>query len=139
VTPQPRDSRSPEPLLALPWKNKFIRFLLTGGVSAFVDVGTLQLALSGGLGRRGSVTLGFAVGLAVNFVMHKFFTFSSKKPISLREVAAFGLVVLVNYGITLGVVEGLAVISVPVVVAKVASLPLVAVVGFVLSRRFVFV
>ena len=117
---------------------QFARFIVTGGVSAVVDLGALSLTLSMGGGRRVAVSLGFGQGLVVNYALHRSFTFKSMQPVSSRQLAAFGAVVLFNFALTLGLVEGLVGAGLPVILAKVVCLPVVAASGFTLSRRFVF-
>lgn len=119
--------------------NRFLRFIATGGVSAVVDVSLLAALVWAGAERQVGVSIGFVAGLAVNFLMHKYFTFSSRQAIEPREVFAYLSVAGLNYLLTMLIIEGLVRrFGAPLVLAKGCSLPLVAVVGFLLSRRLVF-
>jgi putative flippase GtrA len=78
------------------------------------------------------------LGLIINFFMHKYFTFNSRETVRFREVSLFLFVVLINYLLTLTIVNIMVLMGGGIIVGKLLSLPLVMVVGFVLSRKLVF-
>jgi lipopolysaccharide transport system permease protein len=81
-------------------------------------------AFDGGAPYRIAVTVGFLVALATIFVMHKYFTFTSRSAISVHEVVGFALVIAFNYALTLGIIELVhGVLRYPLLWAKTASLP----------------
>jgi putative flippase GtrA len=74
----------------------------------------------------------------INFFMHKYFTFNSRETVRFREVSLFLFVVLINYLLTLTIVNIMALMGRGIIVGKLLSLPFVMMVGYVLSRKLVF-
>ena len=83
-----------------------------------------------------SVTVGFFSGLIVNFTFHVKLTFKSIT--SFLILVRFSLVVMVNYFITVAFVMLSFSMLESVLVGKIASLPIVAINGFLLSKYWVF-
>nr|WP_267876207.1 GtrA family protein [Duganella rivi] len=110
---------------------------VTGGVlCALIDVGLMQGLLMGGAAPLTAASAGFLAGLLVNYLFHAKVTF--KQLSSGATVARYLCVVAINYLITLALVAlaqhwfGMAMIG------KLASLPVVAVNGYLLSKHWVF-
>jgi putative flippase GtrA len=117
---------------------RFGRFVVVGVVSAAVDLALVAALDAAGSPYPVAVTAGFVAGLAVNYWLHARYTFGVV-PRGGAQLARFLTVVLLNYLLTLAVVGGLhGWLGVPVVLAKLASLPPVAVNGYLLSRSWVF-
>ena len=118
----------------LSWQ--FVVFVSGGVLSAIADIGTMQLLLSAGMSAMGAATAGFAMGLAVNYAFHAKVTFRQ-----LGSGGALGrylCVVGLNYLLTLVLVAlGQALAGSPLL-GKIASLPVVAANGFLLSKFWVF-
>jgi putative flippase GtrA len=117
-------------------QRQFLVFVAGGVLTALIDIGLMQLALRAGAAPLTAASIGFAVGLAVNYAFHARVTFArlTQRHSALR----FLCVVALNYGLTLLLV-GLAqaLVGSPLT-GKLVSLPLVAANGFLLSKFWVF-
>jgi putative flippase GtrA len=115
---------------------QFLVYIGVGVLSALVDIGTMQALLWLAVDHRIAVTLGFAVGLVFNYLCHERITFRATR--SAATIARFGVLVLMNYALTMLCVH----LSVSwfgsVLAGKIASLPLVAVNGFLWGRYWIF-
>lgn len=112
-------------------------FVLGGILSAAVDIGITVLLLRSSVAYPLAISIGFAAGLGINFLFHARVTFRAL--IEAASAARFLTVVALNYGITLAMVWLFhQVLGQSVLFGKVLSLPIVATVGFVLSRIWVF-
>jgi len=117
---------------------RFGRFILVGLLCAGVDTAVVWLLDRNGATTGLAVTLGFAAGFVLNFLLHARFTFSMAR-LELGQFARFIAVTAINYLITLAVVEALHELAgLDVVVAKVISLVPVAINGYFLSKVWVF-
>lgn len=119
----------------MPWRQIAV-YLLVGVLSAVTDIGLMQLLLWAGSGHVAAVSSGFAAGLVFNYVAHLRYTFSSRH--SLATLVRFGVLLALNYGVTLLCVEASLALLDDVLSGKLVSLPLVAANGFVLGRHWVF-
>ncbi|MES2786170.1 MAG: GtrA family protein [Pseudomonadota bacterium] len=119
---------------------QFIRFVVTGVTSLLVDLGALALLLRAGVAPEIAVAVAFLTGVAVNLLMHKFFTFRDSARLHGYQVARYFTVVAINLAITEAAVWiatgqfGLSPLA-----GKLLSLPPVLVVTYTLSRVWVFV
>lgn len=89
-------------------KNKpVIRYVVVGGLSYLIELACIYLFITLGASPLGAIAISFWVGLVVSFLMQKLIAFNNKKR-SPRALAgqslAYGLLVLLNYVFTLGVV-----------------------------------
>lgn len=115
---------------------QFGKFILVGLVTALADIAVMKALLHMQFPAWICATMGFLVGLIVNYVLHTLVTFESR--ISFQRLGRFLIVILVNYGLTLVCVQfGLSSLD-SAMLGKIISLPLVAVNGFLLSRFWVF-
>lgn len=119
--------------LAIP---QFVVFVAGGALSALVDIGTMQLLMYQGVGALPATSAGFAAGLLVNFAFHAKVTFNSIA--THGRFLRFMCVVGINYGITIALVALALVMSFPALAGKLASLPVVAVNGYFLSKHWIF-
>lgn len=115
---------------------QFAVFVGVGVLSACVDIGVLQLLVLGGWATGFSVSCGFAAGLLVNYWCHARLTF--RVSMTSRSMLRFGVVVGLNYLITLSCVLGAERAEIGVLLGKVVSLPIVALNGFAFSKYWVF-
>lgn len=116
----------------------FIVFCFVGGVSAIVDVFSLIL-LSKCLATNGniSITVAFLLGLLVNYVLHTYFTFKSTPTKS--NLAKFMIVVAVNYFLTILLINTIINFTdVDIVIAKIITLPVIAIIGYLTSKIWVY-
>ena len=115
---------------------QFLLFLGVGVLSALIDVGLMQLLIVGGCNVIVATSVGFATGLVVNYTLHARVTFQS--PFTPHGFARFMCLVGVNYLFTLACV-GLSMHLIGIaVVGKLVSLPLIAVNGFLIGKRWIF-
>lgn len=117
-------------------QRQFLVFVAGGLLSALVDIGLMQLALRNGAAPLWAASAGFAAGLAVNYAFHARVTFArlSQRHSLLRYLC----VVAFNYGLTLLMVALAHSLAGSPLAGKLASLPLVAASGFLLSKFWVF-
>lgn len=93
---------------------EFLRYAVVGGISAVVDMGVnfamLFYVLGGSKDDKGlvaiSVALGFAVGLAVNFILSNIFVFNEKEQKEKGKTAGafliYALVGVIGFALTEG-------------------------------------
>lgn len=117
-------------------KHQFMVFVLIGVVSAVVDIASMEALIYAGFHYGIGASLGFVVGLAVNYLGHARVTFRAAS--SSATMLRFGVVVLVNYLITMVFVFFAQRWLGNALVGKISSLPVVAVNGFLWSRYWVF-
>lgn len=115
---------------------QFIVYLIVGVLSAIVDIGTMQLALSLDADVKVAVTLGFVLGLIFNYFCHERVTF--KATTSAGTIVRFGTVVMINYLITLACVFASLHWFDAAMPGKLVSLPIMSAVGFFSSKFWVF-
>ncbi|MDE2606452.1 MAG: GtrA family protein [Burkholderiales bacterium] len=118
------------------WSRQFLVFATGGVVSALVDIGSMLLLLRSGVTLLTGTSCAFVFGLAVNYMFHAHITFQTQR--SLSSAGRFLIIVGVNYLTTLAFVfAGQALLASPLA-GKIASLPVVAVTGFLLSKHWAF-
>jgi putative flippase GtrA len=115
---------------------KFSIFIAVGVATALIDIGLMQLLIWFGVYYLVAITLGFFVGLIVNFLLHTHFTFSAEYSHSV--LARFATVVLINYCATLLIVHLFQIMLNMPFLGKLVSLPVVAINGFFLSKNWVY-
>lgn len=115
---------------------QFVVFVLGGLLSAGVDIGFMMLLIRGGASSFLAASLGFGAGLAVNYFYHARVTFAAK--VSAASVAKYLSIVGINYLTTIAMVAFADHAFASPLAGKVASLPLVAITGFFLSRLWAF-
>lgn len=117
---------------------RFLRYIVVGLTSTAIDVACVAWLLGTDLPYWLTVTLGFVAGLVVNYLLHVAYTFEAGLKI-LSQAMRYGMVVALNYLLTLLIVWiGHEFLCVPVLAAKIASLPIIAMTGFLLSKYWVF-
>lgn len=118
-----------------------VRFGITGVISTVVDLGAIYAAEQIGWGPNRAVSAGYALGVCVNFLMHKYFTFRSRQPVQAREIVMFAALLALNYGLTLLIVNGVLFVlpGVGTLVAKIISIPFIVVSTYTFNRRYVFI
>lgn len=121
----------------LPGMDPRVLTYLAGGVlSALVDIGLMQALILGGVGVYLATSVGFAGGLLVNYAYHAKVTFKSAT--GLQSFVRYLCVVAMNYLLTLSFVAlSLALVD-NALAGKVLSLPVIAVIGFLLSKRWIY-
>lgn len=117
-------------------RRQFTIFVLGGFLCAAIDIGAMQLLLASGAHFALAASVGFGIGLVVNYLYHARVTFDS--PTSGASVLRFATLVGINYLLTMACI-GLAVhLEFAALAGKIVSLPLVAVNGFILGKFWIF-
>ncbi len=115
---------------------QFAVFVGGGLLCALVDVGLMQLLLTGGAASTAAASAGFGAGLLVNYVFHSRVTFNTTA--SPANFTRYLCVVGVNYLLTIGCVALAEANFDNPLLGKLLSLPLVAVNGYLLSKYWIF-
>jgi putative flippase GtrA len=115
---------------------RFLEFIAGGCLSALVDIGLMQLLIAGGMAPLPAASAGFLAGQAVSFAVHPRVTFNSvATPATFKRYLC---VVALNYLVTIGMVALSVALVGGALAGKLASLPLVAVNGYFLSKHWIF-
>ncbi len=62
-----------------PHAPQFLKYLLSGGTAAFLELGSYQVMLMTGVWYLGAATISSGIGLISAFVLHKYFVFAKKE------------------------------------------------------------
>ena len=119
-----------------PFHRQLAIYIGVGIASAVVDIGIMQLFIFAGVHYIISVTAGFTTGLLFNFYLHTKITFESKN--SLRSFGRYMSIVIFNYALTLLCVYIAENLFNNTLLGKLVSLPLVAAIGYLLGKHWVF-
>lgn len=115
-----------------------VALYLAGGVlSVLVDLGVLQALLLAGVGVLLATSAGFGASLVVNYLFHANLTFT-KPGARGGAFARYLTVVAGNYLLTLGLVAAAQALFAMPLAGKFVALPLVAAVGYLLGKRWIF-
>jgi putative flippase GtrA len=115
---------------------KFVVYVIVGSLSAVIDLTTLSILISLNSTQLLAVTVAFIAGFAFNLKAHALFTFAS--PLNRKSAPRFTALVAINYLLTLLIIETLSVFSCSLMTAKVVSMPIIAVTGYLLGRHWAF-
>ena len=115
---------------------QFATYVAVGLLSAGIDVGAMVALIQIGLQAVPAASIAFVLGLLVNFALHSKVTF--RVLVSRLTFVRYMTLVAFNYGITLGFVLISESLFGQAVVGKAVSLPVIAIGGFVIGRRWVF-
>lgn len=115
---------------------RFAVFIGVGIVCAIIDIVLMHSLILFGMHHVAAASAGFAGGLAANFALHTRVTFSARY--SRLVLAKFMTVVLLNYLLTILFVAASFEWLGMALVGKIASLPVVAINGFLLSKHWVY-
>lgn len=115
---------------------RFAIYVTGGLLSALTDIGVMQASMLAGITVYAATSLGFCAGLLVNFAFHAKVTFKSAPDI--RSFGRYLSVVALNYGLTMACVATSLTLVGNGLVGKVLSLPLIAAIGYVLSKRWIY-
>ena len=115
---------------------KFVVYVIVGSLSAIIDLTTLNILIGLDTTQWLAVTVAFIAGYVFNVKAHALFTFAS--PLTCKSALRFTALVAVNYLLTLLIIEALTAFSFSLMTAKVISLPIIAVSGFLFGRYWAF-
>lgn len=117
-------------------QRQFLLYLAGGLASALIDVGLMQFLIYSGVDYVSATSAGFIAGLIFNYGYHATVTFTA--PPSGRSMVRYLAVVAINYVFTLACVALSVHLLGMAVVGKLLSLPLVAINGYILGKRWIF-
>lgn len=113
-------------------------FAIIGTVTFLVDLLLLAaLRATTALPLAVAVTIAYAIAFALNFVLNRTLNFRSHAPIG-GQALRYGLVVAVDYGLTLGVTTGLSALGLDFRVARIIAAASVAAFTYTAARFWVF-
>jgi putative flippase GtrA len=117
------------------WR-QFSVFVAGGVLCALVDIGLMQALIHTGVHYASATTAGFAAGLLVNYAFHSRVTFAQAA--TPTNFVRYLCVVGINYLLTMACVAlSVSLLDSPLA-GKLASLPLVALNGYVLGKYWIF-
>lgn len=119
------------------WDARFLVYLGGGVVSALVDIGIMQWLIGVSVAPLLATSVGFLVGLCVNYLFHSRLTFRTAAR-SNGSFLRYLSVVALNYLITLGLVAASVALLHQALPGKLLSLPLIAINGYLLGKHWVF-
>ncbi|SRR6266540_2303908 len=121
-------------------KRSFGRYVVVGLSVYLFELLVIFVSQRLGASPLVAVSLGFWVGLVTSFTLQKFVTFNDSRThhrILLPQVAAVTLLVLFNFGFTVGVTKLLAAVL-PVVVIRTLTLGITTIWNFYLYKTRIF-
>ena len=117
-------------------KRQFVVFVAVGVATTVVDVwslaGMLRLNLASGV----ATTFAFALALVTNYCGHALFTFRAM--FTHGSMLRFGVIVLLNYLITMLCVTASKFSLDSVMIGKFASIPVMTAISFLSGRYWIF-
>lgn len=114
----------------------FAVYVAGGVLSACLDIGLMQLLVLAKVDAITAASAGFVAGLLVNYAFHAKVTFNSAT--NAATFARFMCLVGMNYLITIMLVSAAQYLSGLPLLGKLISLPVVAVNGFFIGKRWVY-
>ena len=115
---------------------QFVVYLAGGVICALIDIGLMQLLIAAHYPPVVGASSGFLAGLLVNYAFHAKVTF---KNVTTRVTfIRFICLVAINYFITIAIVAMGVAFWDSALFGKIASLPVVALNGFFLSKYWIY-
>lgn len=111
-------------------------YLIVGLITAGVDVGLVIVLLKFNFHLLTSVSIGYLTGVLFNFFTQAIITFNSN--VSGKRLLKYLTVVAINYFLTLIIILVFKKIGLSPLVGKIFSLPIVAIFGFYLSKKWIY-
>ncbi len=113
-------------------------FVVVGGGVTLIDLGLTYLLILVTGTRVFSVSVGFLAGLLASYLLHAKISFSASLSPA-KQLPRFAILVGLNYLITLGVVlVATDCLQLTIMIGKVISLPVVALVSYFVSKHWVY-
>ncbi len=117
--------------------SKLLRYGVTGGIAAVVDVGGFALLVSLELSIVAAGCLSFCIAALVNYSLTSRFVFNREA--TLRGLAAFTAAALVGLMVNVGVtLLGVFAVGLPPIASKVMGIGIAFIVNFLINLRVVF-
>ncbi|MBD3789214.1 MAG: GtrA family protein [Campylobacterales bacterium] len=119
-------------------KYSFFRYGLVGVYSVILDYILLYILYSiFGVSQNIAVTLAFFGSSVFNFLLHKNYTFKSKKSM-MPELIKYIVLVVISYFITLFLIDYLVGLNINIYVAKFITVMVVYIYGYIISKLFIY-
>ena len=116
---------------------KIIICLCVGVGSAIVDISVLYLLNEVvNIPSTLSISIAFISGLIFNYICHTYFTFG--KSATKGNFIKYLVVVIINYLLTLTLVNFQLALGFSIILAKIITLPIIAIITFILSNKWVY-
>lgn len=115
-----------------------LRFSVSGGVTAVVDVGALVALTALGAPLAAATTVAFLAALCVNFAATRLLLGDNSVLAVHHQLGRYLVLLGVNYGVTLLLVLGASAMGLHYLVGKGLAIAVTAVVSFVAYRSWVF-
>jgi putative flippase GtrA len=133
-----RGGRVASEVLTRAGRSSALRFLITGVLSFIADAGLL-FVFHGLLHiwLPVATALAFAGAFVVNFGLNRIWAFQADGPVG-RQLFRYLLLVVANLFATVALVSGLAGLGLPYLVAKAGATGVLAVVNYLVSRKWIF-
>lgn len=127
----------PSPVRAL-LRYTSLRFIVTGGLSLGVDVGSLFI-LHGLLAvwLPLATTAAFGLSFGVNFLLNRAWTFEADDRLT-RHLWRYTLLTMANLGLNVVLITGLSHVGVPYILAKIFVTTCLSVMNYFVSRKWIF-
>lgn len=118
---------------------QILKFCVTGGLGAVVDLGTLRLLVEYGhlTPQLGSV-FSTLLAVIVVFLGNKYFTFGDRSTGFLKQMSKFAVVYVFAYTLNQAITLSLLWLGVYYLMAKAVAIGIGAVINYVLSHSFIF-
>ncbi|MCB5306744.1 GtrA family protein [Yersinia massiliensis] len=116
---------------------QFLIYLLIGIISAVVDIIALKISMFHYNEVMLSTLIGYISGLVINYILHSMFTF--KTSIAIGKILKYLAVVFINYWITVIIIFISFYFFKDVIYGKIVSLPIIAVLGYIASKKWIYV
>lgn len=123
------------------FSHSFVRYVIVGLISVGVDYGVLLVAYRAlDVDLAVATTTGFVVGLIVNFLLNKFWSFNTShdKQQTARQAVLVGLLVVFNLIVTNLVVIYLEKINIGPEISKVITTGMITLWNYVLYKKYIF-
>ncbi len=119
--------------------SQIVKFCVTGGLGALVDLGTLRLLVEYGhmTPQTGSI-LSTLLAVIVVFLGNKYFTFQDKSTGVVKQLGKFAIVYVFAYTLNQGITLTLLAFGVYYLMAKAVAIGIGAVINYLLSHGFIF-
>jgi putative flippase GtrA len=115
---------------------QFFIYIAVGVFTAILDVATMQILLLFTENLLFSLTVSYVLAVIFNFTCHLKFTFSFV--MTLKVICKYVSIVFLNYFLTVFFMYFFVFMSMGALMGKIFSLPVAAMFGFVLSKKWVF-
>ncbi len=117
-------------------QRQFLIYLSGGVLCALCDIAIMQLLIMRGINYVIATSIGFVCGLLINYTFHSKLTF--QRSASAFSFARYLCVVGINYLFTLSCVSLSMALLGDALAGKLVSLPIIAIIGFLLGKYWIF-